>query len=310
MEDEIFTFIVSEEESGQRLDSFLAQKLDNISRSRVAKLLDEERVSPLRKASYKVCADEEYCVSIPPAIPLDVVPEDIPLDILYEDSDVIVVNKPKGMVVHPDNTHITGTMVNALLYHCHDLSGIGGVMRPGIVHRIDMDTTGAVIACKNDLAHESIAAQLKAHTINRKYIAIVNGNLKNDEGAIDAPLGRSMKDRKKIAVVAGGKRAVTHYKVLERFKGFTMAECVLETGRTHQIRVHMAHIGHSLLGDEVYGNPNVNKRFKELKGQCLHAMTLGFLHPVTGEYIETNAPIPEYFEKLIEKLRNQSVKPM
>ncbi len=302
MDDEIFTFIVNEEDAGKRLDSFLAEKMENISRSRVARLLEEERVEPLRKASYKVASGEEYTVELPPAVPLDVVPEDIALDILYEDSDVIVVNKPKGMVVHPDNTHISGTMVNALLYHCHDLSGIGGVLRPGIVHRIDMDTTGAVIACKNDIAHESIAAQLRAHTINRKYIAIVNGNLKNDEGVIDAPLGRNPKDRKKIAVVPGGKRAVTHYSVLERFKGFTLVQCVLETGRTHQIRVHMAHIGHSLLGDEVYGNPGINKRFKELKGQCLHAKTLGFLHPVTGEYIETNAPLPGYFEELINKL--------
>ena len=303
MEDEIFKFPVGEEDAGKRLDSFLADKMENLSRSRVAKLLEEERVEPCRKASFKVAEGEEYILSLPPAVPLDVKGEDIPLDVLYEDSDVIVVNKPKGMVVHPDNTHTGGTMVNALLHHCKDLSGIGGVMRPGIVHRIDMDTTGAVIACKNDISHESIAAQLKAHSINRKYLAIVNGNLKNDEGVIDAPLGRNPKDRKKIAVVPGGKRAVTHYKVLERFKGFSYVECVLETGRTHQIRVHMAHIGHPLLGDEVYGSPGINKRFKNLQGQCLHAAILGFLHPVTGEYIETRAPLPHYFEELLIKLR-------
>jgi len=299
--EEIITLVVDENDAGVRLDVFLSRALDNVSRSMAAKLIDEDRIEPSFKASHKMEPGEEITVTLPEPEILEALPEDIPLDILYEDSDVIVVNKPKGMVVHPDNTHKSGTIVNALLYHCKDLSGIGGVMRPGIVHRIDMDTTGSVIACKNDYAHNSIAAQLKEHSMNRRYIAILMGNLKNDEGVVDEPIGRSDKDRKKMAVNRrNGKRAVTHYKVLQRFNGYTLVECVLETGRTHQIRVHMAHLGYPLLGDAVYGR--ADKRFPSLQGQCLHAKILGFVHPRSGEYIETTAPLPEYFENLIFRL--------
>lgn len=295
---------VNEQQSGKRMDVFLSENLEDVSRSQAAKLLSDGAVTPLYKSSRKTETGEEYTVIIPDPQPVIAEPEDIPLDILYEDSHVIVVNKPKGMVVHPDNKYKSGTLVNALLYHCKDLSGIGGVIRPGIVHRIDMNTTGSVIACKNDNAHNVIALQLKEHSINRRYIAIVNGNVKNDEGVVDAPIGRSEKDRKKMAINhKNGKRAVTHYKVLERFGNFTYVECRLETGRTHQIRVHMASLGHSLLGDEVYGSEAINKKFKNLQGQCLHALILGFEHPVSGEYIETMAPVPEYFENLLNKLR-------
>ena len=224
------------------------------------------------------------------------------LPIVFENEHVILINKPKNMVVHPAAGHYTGTLVNALMYHCRgDLSGINGVLRPGIVHRIDKDTTGVLIVCKNDRAHNALAEQLKEHSITRKYRAIVCGNLKEDEGTVDAPLGRHPQDRKKMAIVrSGGKRAVTHYRVLERFGNYTYIECRLETGRTHQIRVHMASLGHPLLGDEIYGR--AKSPFK-LEGQTLHAMVLGFIHPTTGEYMEFEAPLPEYFEKLLEKLR-------
>ena len=226
----------------------------------------------------------------------------MPLDILYEDEDVILINKPKGMVVHPAAGHYEGTLVNGLMHHCREqLSGINGVMRPGIVHRIDMDTTGVLIVCKNDLAHNSIAEQLKVHSITRKYYAVVFGSLKDDEGTIRAPIGRHPNDRKKMSINSkNGKDAVTHYKVLERFHGYTLVECRLETGRTHQIRVHMASIGHPLLGDQVYGPA---KQPFRLQGQTLHAGVLGFLHPRTGEYMEFSAPLPKYFEELLEKLR-------
>ena len=230
-----------------------------------------------------------------------IIPVQLPLDILYEDADLIVVNKPKGMVVHPAAGHYSGTLVNALMYHCgRDLSGINGVLRPGIVHRIDKDTTGSVIACKNDKAHRCIAEQLKEHSINRRYRAICFGELNQEEGTIDQPIGRHPNDRKKMAVNhQNGKRAVTHYRVLQRFQGYTYIECVLETGRTHQIRVHMASIGHPLLGDEVYSN---RKSPFKLQGQTLHAKTLGFIHPTTGEYLEIDAPLPEYFEHLLTVL--------
>ena len=232
---------------------------------------------------------------------LEAKPEDIPLDIVYEDGDIAVINKPKGMVVHPAAGHYSGTLVNALMYHCgRDLSGINGVLRPGIVHRIDKDTTGSVIACKNDKAHRCIAEQLKEHSINRRYRAICFGELNQEEGTIDQPIGRHPNDRKKMAVNhQNGKRAVTHYRVLQRFQGYTYIECVLETGRTHQIRVHMASIGHPLLGDEVYSN---RKSPFKLQGQTLHAKTLGFIHPTTGEYLEIDAPLPEYFEHLLTVL--------
>ena len=296
---------VSPEEAGVRIDKYLAEQLLDITRSYLQKLLKDGSVQmngkPV-KASTKTAAGAVIELTIPDPEEPEILPEDIPLDILYEDSDVILINKPKDMVVHPAAGHYTGTLVNALMYHCKgDLSGINGVLRPGIVHRIDKDTTGVLIVCKNDKAHNALAEQLKEHSITRKYRAIVCGNLKEDEGTVDAPLGRHPQDRKKMAIVrTGGKRAVTHYRVLERFGNYTYIECQLETGRTHQIRVHMASLGHPLLGDEVYGR--VKSPFK-LEGQTLHAMVLGFIHPTTGEYMEFEAPLPEYFEKLLEKLR-------
>lgn len=302
---EIVTLTVDENSAGMRLDSFIADSIEELTRSMAAKLIADNAVAPAYKSSHKMAEGEVIEVTLPEPEVIDAVPENIPLDILYEDSDVIVVNKPKGMVVHPDNTHTSGTIVNALLYHCKDLSGVGGALRPGIVHRIDMDTTGSVIACKNDRAHNSIAAQLKEHSVTRKYVAIVVGNIPQDEGVVDAPIGRSEKDRKKMAInKKNGKRAVTHYRVLERFGDFTYVECQLETGRTHQIRVHMSSINHPLLGDTVYGIEKINKKYKNLRGQCLHAMVLGFQHPVSGEYIETTCPLPEYFVKLLEALRH------
>ena len=296
---------VSLEEAGVRIDKYLAEQLPDITRSYLQKLLKDGSVQmngkPV-KTSTKTAAGAVIELTIPEPEEPEILPEDIPLDILYEDSDVILINKPKDMVVHPAAGHYTGTLVNALMYHCKgDLSGINGVLRPGIVHRIDKDTTGVLIVCKNDKAHNALAEQLKEHSITRKYRAIVCGNLKEDEGTVDAPLGRHPQDRKKMAIVrTGGKRAVTHYQVLERFGNYTYIECQLETGRTHQIRVHMASLGHPLLGDEVYGR--VKSPFK-LEGQTLHAMVLGFIHPTTGEYMEFEAPLPEYFEKLLEKLR-------
>ena len=296
---------VSPEEAGVRIDKYLAEQLPDITRSYLQKLLKDGSVQmngkPV-KTSTKTAAGAVIELTIPDPEEPEILPEEIPLDILYEDSDVILINKPKDMVVHPAAGHYTGTLVNALMYHCKgDLSGINGVLRPGIVHRIDKDTTGVLIVCKNDKAHNALAEQLKEHSITRKYRAIVCGNLKEDEGTVDAPLGRHPQDRKKMAIVrTGGKRAVTHYRVLERFGNYTYIECQLETGRTHQIRVHMASLGHPLLGDEVYGR--VKSPFK-LEGQTLHAMVLGFIHPTTGEYMEFEAPLPEYFEKLLEKLR-------
>ena len=297
-------YFVTEETAGDRIDKFLAEQYENLSRSFLQKLLKSGEVMvdgrPV-KASYKVAEGDLISFEVPEAVEPEIVPEDIPLDILYEDHDVILVNKPKGMVVHPAAGHYTGTLVNALMFHCkEDLSGINGVLRPGIVHRIDMDSTGVIIACKNDLAHNSIAAQLKEHSITRRYQAIVHGALKDDEGVSDEPIGRSPKDRKKMAVnYNNGKSAVTHYKVLTRVKDFTHIECRLETGRTHQIRVHMASIGHPLLGDAVYGPAKCPYK---LQGQTLHAGILGFVHPRTGEYMEFSAPLPEYFEELLRKL--------
>lgn len=296
---------VSPEDAGVRIDKYLAEQLPDITRSYLQKLLKDGSVQmngkPV-KASTKTAVGAVIALTIPEPEEPEILPENIPLDILYEDSDVILINKPKNMVVHPAAGHYTGTLVNALMYHCRgDLSGINGVLRPGIVHRIDKDTTGVLIVCKNDRAHNALAEQLKEHSITRKYHAIVCGNLKEDEGTVDAPLGRHPQDRKKMAIVrSGGKRAVTHYRVLERFGNDTYIECQLETGRTHQIRVHMASLGHPLLGDEIYGR--AKSPFK-LEGQTLHAMVLGFIHPTTGEYMEFEAPLPEYFEKLLEKLR-------
>lgn len=297
---------VSAADAGVRIDKFLNEELTDYSRSYLQKLLKEEQVLvgglPV-KANYKLKGTEQIEVLIPESREPDILPEELSLDILYEDSDVIVVNKPKGMVVHPSAGHYSGTLVNGLMHHCRDsLSGINGVLRPGIVHRIDMDTTGALIVCKNDRAHESIAAQLKVHSITRRYRAVVHGVIKEDEGTVNAPIGRHPIERKKMAVnERNGKPAGTHYRVLERFAGYTYIECRLETGRTHQIRVHMASLHHPLLGDEVYGPARCP--FK-LQGQVLHAMIIGFLHPTTGEYMEFTAPLPEYFEKLLGKLRN------
>ena len=299
-------FEVLSEDADSRIDRYLAQQMPDQSRSFLQKLIREEQITvngrPV-KANYRLQPEDQVLVIVPdPQLP-DILPENIPLDILYEDSDVLVINKPKGMVVHPAAGHYTNTVVNAVMYHCQgNLSGINGVMRPGIVHRIDRDTTGAIVICKNDQAHQSLAQQLKEHSITRSYRAIVWNNLKEDEGTVDRPIGRHPVDRKKMAVnEKNGKPAVTHYRVLERFGRFTYIECRLETGRTHQIRVHMASIGHPLLGDEVYG-PSGKQPFR-LQGQCLHAMTLGFLHPSTGEYVEFEAPLPEYFTQLLKNFR-------
>ena len=301
---ETYSFFIQEEDQDLRIDKYLSGELPHLSRSYIQKLLKEERVlacgKPV-KANYRVKAGEEICFHVPPLKELSVEPEPIPLSILYEDQDLILLNKPKDMVVHPCQGRYSGTLVNGLLYHCkEELSGINGVLRPGIVHRIDKDTTGVLVVCKNDKAHKCVAEQLKEHSITRKYRAIVHGILKED-GTVDAPIGRSTRDRKKMAVnEKSGKRAVTHYKVLKHLKGkYTYIECQLETGRTHQIRVHMASIHHPLLGDTVYG-PSANPF--HLEGQCLHAMVLGLIHPATGKYMEWEAPLPEYFEELLRKL--------
>lgn len=302
---EQFRFQITEELEDERIDKCVSVLIDSLSRSFIQKMIKEEKIfvnGQNVKGSYRVKTDDEIAFYLPESVEPDIEPENIALDVLYEDKDVIVINKPKGMVVHPAAGHYSGTLVNALMYHCgKDLSGINGVMRPGIVHRIDMNTTGSIIACKNDKAHNSIAEQLKEHSVNRRYHAICFGELKEDTGVIDAPIGRHPQERKKMAVnEKNGKRAVTHYRVLERLRGYTYIECVLETGRTHQIRVHMASIGHPLLGDEVYTN---RKMPFKLQGQTLHAKTLGFVHPVTKEYVEVDAPLPEYFQHLLEILR-------
>lgn len=299
-----FYFVITEDMEDWRVDKCLNELIDSLSRSYIQKLVTEGKITANGKrikSSYRVRTDDQIRVILPPVIAPDIVPEEIPLDVLYEDDDVIVVNKPKGMVVHPAPGHYQGTLVNALLAHCgQDLSGINGVLRPGIVHRIDRDTTGSVIACKNDKAHACIARQLKEHTIIRKYHAIVQGNLKEDEGTIHTLIGRHPLDRKKMAVLnSGGKEAITHYRVLKRFDKYTYIELRLETGRTHQIRVHMAWLGHPLLGDTVYGPKNCPYK---LEGQTLHAKILGFRHPKTNEYIETDAPLPEYFNRLLNIL--------
>ena len=291
-----------------RIDRYLSEQLPDFSRSYLQKLLKEQGVTVQEKAvkaNYKVQEGDYIVLEIPEEQELTAEPENIPLEILYEDDDVLIVNKPKGMVVHPAAGHNTGTLVNAVLYHCRDqLSGINGVLRPGIVHRIDMDTTGALAVCKNDAAHQSLAAQLAVHSITRRYRAIVHGGFREDTGTVTGDIGRHPVDRKKMAVgVKNGKPAATHYRALGRFGSFTYIECELETGRTHQIRAHMAHIGHPLLGDAVYGPAKCP--FPGLQGQCLHAMVLGFIHPSTGEYLEVTAPLPEYFEALLAKLRSR-----
>ncbi len=298
-------FEVTEDGAGVRMDKYLSGLVPEFSRSYLQRLIQEERVRvdgrPVR-GKEKAVPGAVIELDVPEAVEPRIEPEDLPLKILYEDKDVILVNKPKGMVVHPAAGHTSGTLVNALLFHCKgELSGINGVLRPGIVHRIDRDTTGVLIACKNDRAHNCLAEQLKEHTVTRRYRALVCGNIKENEGTVDAPIGRHPTDRKKMAVVrSGGREAVTHYRVLERFGNYTYIECRLETGRTHQIRVHMAGMGHPLLGDQVYGR--VKAPFR-LEGQTLHAMILGFMHPSSGEYMEFEAPLPEYFAALLETLQ-------
>lgn len=299
-------FDIDDEQAGIRIDKYLSDTLPNLSRSYIQKLIKDGQVTVNRKvikANYKLVAGDQLCLEEPELQEPDILAEDIPLDILYEDSDLLVVNKPKGMVVHPSAGHYSGTLVNALMYYCKDdLSGINGVMRPGIVHRIDMDTTGSLLVCKNDFTHNDIAEQLKVHSITRVYHAIVHGVLKEDEGTINAPIGRHPVDRKKMSINhKNGKEAVTHYKVLQRFKNFTYIECRLETGRTHQIRVHMASIQHPLLGDSVYGPAKCPYK---LQGQTLHAKIIGIKHPRTEEYLEIDAPLPEYFSDLLKKLEN------
>ena len=303
-------YTVEESQSGMRLDKFLTEIYPDQTRSFLQKLVKSGEIKvngkPVIKAGFVVEGGDQVSASIPTPQAVEIEAENIPLDILYEDADVLIVNKPKGMVVHPSAGHYSGTLVNAIMYHCADsLSGINGEIRPGIVHRIDMDTTGALIICKNDAAHVDIAEQIKEHTVTLRYRGIVCCVVKEDEGTIEGAIGRHPTQRKKMAInEKNGKPAITHYKVLQRFAKYTYMEFRLETGRTHQIRVHMASIGHPLLGDELYGNPK-NLAMKGLQGQTLHAMVIGFVHPTTHEYMEFEAPLPEYFQNLLQKLPKQ-----
>ena len=294
----------SEESKNQRLDAFLASSLDGLTRSQATRLIESGEVAVNGRAvskSYKLAGGEDIAVTLPEPEPVEAVPQDIPLDVVYEDADVIVVNKPSGMVVHPAPGHPDGTLVNALLYHCAGtLSGVGGTLRPGIVHRIDRDTSGLIIAAKNDAAHQYLSAQLADHTLARTYECIVVGALREDRGTVDAPIARHPTDRKRMAVVAGGREAVTHWEVIARYPGYTHVRCRLETGRTHQIRVHMAYIGHPILGDTVYG---AKKEVPGLTGQCLHAVGLRFLHPRTHEVVELSCPLPDEFTRMLQKIR-------
>ena len=294
----------SEESKNQRLDAFLASSLDGLTRSQATRLIESGEVAVNGRAvskSYKLAGGEDIAVTLPEPEPVEAVPQDIPLDVVYEDADVIVVNKPSGMVVHPAPGHPDGTLVNALLYHCAGtLSGIGGALRPGIVHRIDRDTSGLIIAAKNDAAHQYLSAQLADHTLARTYECIVVGALREDRGTVNAPIARHPTDRKRMAVVAGGREAVTHWDVIARYPGYTHVRCRLETGRTHQIRVHMAYIGHPILGDTVYG---AKKEVPGLTGQCLHAVGLRFLHPRTHEVVELSCPLPDEFTRMLQKIR-------
>ena len=294
----------SEENKNQRLDAFLASSLDGLTRSRATRLIESGEVAVNGKTvskSYKLVGGEAVAVTLPEPEPAEAVPQDIPLDVVYEDADVIVVNKPSGMVVHPAPGHPDGTLVNALLYHCAGtLSGVGGALRPGIVHRIDRDTSGLIIAAKNDAAHRYLSAQLADHTLARTYECIVVGALREDRGTVNAPIARHPTDRKRMAVVAGGREAVTHWEVIARYPGYTHVRCRLETGRTHQIRVHMAYIGHPILGDTVYG---AKKEIPGLTGQCLHAVGLRFLHPRTHEVVELSCPLPDEFTRMLQKIR-------
>lgn len=307
-------FVAKCEDSKERIDAFVSRECD-ISRAMAQKLIESGCVlinGTKCQKNARLAQGDNVSVEIPKAAPLDVVAQNIALDIVYEDRDVIVVNKPKGMVVHPAAGNPDGTMVNALLYHAGEsLSGIGGVMRPGIVHRIDKDTSGLVVIAKNDMAHMALSEQLKDHSLYRVYNAVIIGNLKEDKGTIDAPIGRSLRDRKKMAVVAGGRDAVTHYEVLRRYEGFCLVKCILKTGRTHQIRVHMAHVGHPLLGDEVYGNGKNKFEYQNrsiLGGQCLHAAEIGFIHPRSGEKMNFRTELPEYFKCILDKLEARLIK--
>jgi 23S rRNA pseudouridine1911/1915/1917 synthase len=302
---EQINFLIEEDSANMRLDLYLSNKLDNKSRSYIQNLIEQGNVfvnKAIKKSSYKLVLQDEIQVTIPNPVALNINPEDIPLDILYEDKDVVVVNKPQGMVVHPAAGVYEGTLVNALISHCKDLSGINGVTRPGIVHRIDKDTSGVLVIAKNDYSHNKLAQQFKEHSMKRVYLALVEGIVKQDLGTVDAPLARHPKERIRIAVVEEGRRAVTHFNVIERYKNTTLIECSLETGRTHQIRVHMAHINHPVVGDPVYGYKK--QRFK-LEGQLLHAKLLGFIHPTSGEYMEFESKIPDYFENVLNILRKE-----
>ena len=293
----------SEEDAGARLDAYLARALEGLTRSAAARAVEEGRVLVDGKCpskSYKLTGGETVEFTPEEPAPIDAIPQDIPLDVVYEDDDVIVVNKPSGLVVHPAPGHPDGTLVNALLYHCGDsLSGVGGALRPGIVHRIDRDTSGLIIAAKNDAAHQALAAQLADHTLARTYECIVVGNLREDSGTVDAPIARDSRDRKRMAVVNGGRRAVTHWEVIARYPGHTHVRCMLETGRTHQIRVHMAYLGHPILGDTVYG---AKKPAAGLTGQCLHAVGLRFIHPRTGEPVTLTCPLPDEFIAALRRI--------
>lgn len=300
--------IIKVETGGMRIDKFLAASELDVSRNSIVSLIESGNILVNEKSvnkKYKLSVDDIIKIDIPDPVPYEAQAENIPLDIVYEDDDLLVVNKPKGMVVHPAPGNYDGTLVNALLFHCKDsLSGINGVMRPGIVHRIDKDTSGLLIVAKNDFSHTNLAAQIKEHSFTREYEAVVFGNLKEESGTVDAPIGRNPNDRKKMCITAkNSKNAVTHYSVICRYKGYTHIKCILETGRTHQIRVHMASVGHPVSGDLVYGVKNEKVDFI---GQCLHARKIGFLHPRTGEYLEFSSELPEYFQKFLRKLENIS----
>lgn len=305
MNEQVMIFVAEIEDIGKRIDSFLSEKVETFTRSRVQKIIDDGGVfvnSKVVSKSYKLCEGDNVNLNVPENTDLEILPEDIKLNIVYEDDDLLVVNKPKGMVVHPAAGNYSGTLVNALLFHCKgNLSGINGVNRPGIVHRIDKDTSGLVVVAKSDAAHMGLSEQFAEHSIKREYHAVVYGNVKNDLGTVNAPIGRHPVLRKQMAITyTNSKNAVTHYNVIERLNGFTYISCKLETGRTHQIRVHMASLGHSLAGDEVYGPKKV---IKQLNGQCLHAKVLGFTHPVTKQQLLFNSELPEYFVKFLNSLK-------
>ena len=302
-------YTVADEQADLRLDKFLAEESEELSRSYIQKIIEDGGVlvneTPVRKAGRRLKENDRVSIEVPESVIPEIKPENIELDVVYEDSDVIVVNKPKGMVVHPAPGHYTGTLVNALMFHCEDLSGINGVLRPGIVHRIDKDTSGLLVCAKNNFAHSFLASQFKEHSAGRSYHAIACGKFKEPGGCVDKPIGRRSNDRKLMGInEKNGRRAVTRYKVLKEFDKYTYIECRLETGRTHQIRVHMAYINHPLLGDGTYGGKNAQFKLNGniIEGQCLHAKTLGFIHPSSGEYMEFDSPLPQYFKDLLEKL--------